>query len=140
MVFRLSRQAVPFLRRLQESYADRVDLVAVTSTVGYFRGNGPLDPEKEVEMLRSYFLDDLGFTGDIAVTETQFTRFPDGRRDPEETPNEAAYRARFGASVIVVDGDGVIRRILTSWGKSSENRLEEAILQWSRAGGSEVEE
>lgn len=138
VAFNLSRQTVPVFRRIQENFSDRVDVVAVTSTRGYFRSVGPLSPEREVELLSRHFIEELGFSGNWAIDETEFMRFPDGRREPQETANEAAYRARFGARVIIVDGEGVIRRILTSWDRFSENRIEEAILQWSSAR--EIEE
>jgi hypothetical protein len=131
IVFRPTRASIPALRRLGTKYQSILNVVGIVGTVGYFKDLGPLTPELEAQELRKYYQDDLQFPGTIAINNTVFERIPDGRRVAQPTPNERAYRARSGAVVILVNPEGVIKRVWGVWDKSYEIRIEEALQQLS---------
>ncbi len=133
IVFRPHRGNIPALRRLAEQHRDQLNVVGVSGTIGFFRDLGPLTPELEVEELQKYYTKDLKVSMPIAVNFTEWEKLPDGRRNPQPTPNESAYRARTGATVMLIDPRGVIKQIWVSWDKSYEGRIETAL---SRLGES----
>jgi hypothetical protein len=131
VVFRMHRGNIPAVRRLGTQYAGKLKVVGVMGTIGYFRDLGPLTPQLETQELRKYFLEDLKIPGAVAVNNTVFNKMPDGRRQADPTPNERAYRSRTGATVMLVDPQGIIRRVWVSWDKSYEVRIDEAIQRLS---------
>lgn len=129
IVFRPHRGNIPAIRRLGTKYHDKLNVIGILGTVGYFKDLGPLTPQLEAQELRKYYIDELKIPGALALNTTIFDKMPDGRRAPQATANEKAYRARAGATVMLVDPQGIIKRVWVSWDKSYEIRIEEALLQ-----------
>ena len=112
------------LQRLKQRFGERLDLVVVTSTKGYFRELPPLEPTAEAAVLRAYFLDRLELPAALAVTNTPFVVLPqpDRRRiyDQEGGPLWAAYgvkpaspiQARVDAFLVAPSGLVVGQRMV----------------------------
>jgi len=64
------------LQRLKQRFGERLDVVVVTGTKGYFRESPPLEPAAEAAVLREYFLDRLKLPAALAVTNTPFVTLP----------------------------------------------------------------
>lgn len=77
------------LRRLHQRFGATLDITLMARTDGYFRSYAPPTPAEEAELLRQYFLEDVGLSGALSVVTTPFTRLPnpDGRRRDGATPN-----------------------------------------------------
>jgi hypothetical protein len=128
IVFRLNRTSVAALRRLQERFGDQIAVTGLVHTVGYFRDEGPLNTDQELKLLRQYYIDELGMPGTIAVSKTQFTTMPDGRRRAPLDSTSRAYWTPAGTVAVVLDQQGIIRRVFTdSWKPWFENRIAEFI-------------
>lgn len=121
--FRPSRYTVPATRRLSRRLGDSLDVALIYGTVGYFRGLGPLTMATEVPEVRKYFFDEIKIDKSLAITETKYHRLPDGRRVSDPNANDKSYRTRQGASFVVVDREGKIRRIWQYWTNSFEPRI-----------------
>jgi len=87
------------VRRLKRRFGERLDVVLVTNTKGYFREHPPLDPAAEADVLREYFLDELGLPAMLAVVNAPFNTLPapDQRRFYSAGPV-------FGAYDVIVEG------------------------------------
>jgi hypothetical protein len=96
------------LRRLKQRFGDRLDLVLVVETKGHFRSHPPLDPAREAELLRAFYLDFHRLPAILAVSTTPFTRHPapDRRRVDQKVP--AVERYRYGAGGLLVDRRGIL--------------------------------
>lgn len=121
--FRPSRYTVPATRRLPRELGDSIDVALVYGTVGYFRGLGPLTMATEVPEVRKYFVDEIKIDRSLAITETKYHRLPDGRRVSDPNANDTSYRTGQGASIVVVDKQGKIRRIWQYWTNAYEPRI-----------------
>lgn len=132
IVFQPFRHNIPHLRRLASEFRDTLNVVGILGTVGSFRGAGPLTPDMEEASLRKYYRDELDVHFPLSLTFVHFTRMPDGRRVADTTANEQAYRARSGATLILIDPHGTIKAVWTSWDKSYENRIAEALRELLR--------
>lgn len=128
IVFRPDRTSVATLSRLHKRYGDQIAIVGVISTVGYFRDDGPLEVEEELKLLERYYIDELGMPGVMAVSETRFTKMPDGRRRAPLDPTSRAYWTPASAVAVVLDRDGIIRRVFTeTWRPWFETQIIEFI-------------
>ena len=130
MVFLADRNDVPAFRRLAQSFTDRLQIVYVQGSYGYFRAAGPLSFAEEIEEIRKYYLQELRFPGSIAISEADFFTIPDGRRIRRPTVNERAYHIGTGTTVIYVDDEGIIRRIWRGWQPVYELEIERAARRW----------
>lgn len=98
------------VRRLSAAYgAQGLDVVFLTSTVGYFRTLLMPSPVVEADSLGSYLRTYLHLPGAVAVETTSFSHLDDGRRRDGETQNQKAYGHVGGA--ILIDRRGVARWI-----------------------------
>ena len=122
--FMPSRPTIPATRRLARAIGDSVDVALVRATVGYFRGLGPLTLATEVPVVRKYFVDELNIASSLAITETHYHTIADGRRVRDPNANDRAYQTRQGTSIVVLDRQGIIRRIWLFW----DNAYEPAIV------------
>ncbi len=116
--------AYDVLRRLKQRFGERLDLVLVTNTKGYFRERAPLEPVAEAAVLRGYFLDRLKLPAALAVTNPPFVTLPppDRRRiyDQDGAPLWGAYgvkpawpiQARVDAFLIAPSGLVVRQRMV----------------------------
>lgn len=130
IMFAPARLNIPAFRRLQKEFGDNVEISFAGNTVGYFKDEGPLTPAREIEYLNGYYFDELHASGVMAVNESQFHRMPDGRRMASLSANGRAYRTSLGTLVVVLDKEGVIRRVLTEdWRPWYENRIAEALAK-----------
>lgn len=120
--FMPSRPTIPATRRLARAIGDSVDVALVHATVGYFRGLGPLTFATEVPEVRKYFVDELNIASSLAITETHYHTIADGRRVRDPNANDRAYRT--GQGIVVLDRQGIIRRIWLGW----DNAYEPAIV------------
>jgi hypothetical protein len=118
-----SRWTVPAMRRLSREVGDSLDVALIYGTVGYFRGLGPLTMGAEVPQARKHFIDELKVTSSLAITETKYHHLPDGRRVSDPNANDRAYRTWLGGSVVVLDRQGIIRRIWGYWTNAHEPRI-----------------
>ena len=134
--FRPSRWNIPATRRLARQAGDSLDVALVYSTVGYFRGLGPLTAAAEVPEVRKYFFDELKINSSLAINETKYKRLPDGRRMPEPNVNDKAYRTGMGVSIVVLDREGIVRRIWTYWSNAYEPRIVATLKKYSQAATS----
>lgn len=130
VVFLADRNDVPAFRRLAQSFTDRLQIVYVQGSYGYFRAAGPLSFAEEIEEIRKYYLQELRFPGSIAISEADFFTIPDGRRIRRPTVNERAYHIGTGTTVIYVDDEGIIRRIWRGWQPVYELEIERAARRW----------
>lgn len=121
--FRPSRWSIPATRRLAREVGDSLDVALVYSTVGYFRGLGPLTMATEVPEVRKYFFDELKINSSLAINETKYHRLPDGRRVSDPNANDKAYRTGQGVSIVVLDREGIVRRMWTYWTNAYEPRI-----------------
>jgi hypothetical protein len=128
--FQPSRWTVPATRRLSRAVGDSLDVALVYGTVGYFRGLGPLTMAAEVPEVRKLFFDELKITSSLAITETKYHRLPDSRRVPDPNANDRAYRTSQGASIVVLDRQGVIRRIWQYWSNAYEPRIAATLRKY----------
>ena len=124
------RWMFPAARRMAAEFGDKLDVASVRPTIGYFKDLGPLNTTVEAGYLRTYFADDVHVAGAVAITETQFHRIPDGRRIPDPGPNDRAYQTDAGSSFVVLDKNGVIRRIWLYWDRAYEPRLERSLKKY----------
>lgn len=122
--FMPSRPTIPATRRLARAIGDSVDVALVRATVGYFRGLGPLTFATEVPVVRKYFVDELNIASSLAITETHYHTIADGRRIADPNANDRAYQTRQRTSIVVLDRQGIIRRIWLFW----DNAYEPAIV------------
>lgn len=98
------------LRRLYAKYtAAGLQIVMMTSTVGYFRNHLQPDPATESDKDQSYFFDFLKLPGVLAVEETQFSHKADGRRVNAISSNQRNYWR--GRGTVLVGKDGVVRMV-----------------------------
>lgn len=81
--------AYAVLRRLEERFGDRLDIVLMARTMGDFRLLPPPTPAEEAELIRQYFLEDVKLSDALGVVSTPFLRLPDpdGRYFEQGTPN-----------------------------------------------------
>lgn len=81
--------AYAVLRRLEQRFGDKLDIVLMPRTMGYFRLHPPPTPAEEAELMRQYFLEDLKLADVLGVVNTHFVRYPDpdGRYFARPTPN-----------------------------------------------------
>lgn len=121
--FRPSRWTVPATRRLSRAVGDSLDVAMVYGTMGYFRGLGPLTLGSEAPQVRKLFFDELKLNSSLAITETKYHRLPDGRRVADPNSNDKWYRTGQGTSIVVLDRQGVIRRIWQGWTNAYEPRV-----------------
>jgi hypothetical protein len=77
------------LRRLHQRFGNALDITLMARTEGYFRKYPPPTPPEEAELLRQFFLEDVGLSGALSVIATPFMRLPDPdrRRRDGATPN-----------------------------------------------------
>jgi hypothetical protein len=85
-----------------------LQIVLVANTGGFFRKQLELNPVKETEMVKKYFLDFLKLPGILGVRETQFSRSMDGRRIAEPAPDARRWP---GPDVLLVAKDGTFKGI-----------------------------
>ena len=112
LVFGHDRAAMPALRRLAATFGGSVDIVLSSSLIGHFRGEGPLTPQVELDSLERYLRDELRTPGVVALETSDVARMADGRMPRKPTPTQRSYAADIGNSVVLVDGNGVIRYVL----------------------------
>jgi hypothetical protein len=79
------------IHRLHKDYGDRLDIVLVGKTNGFFRMQLQENTATEVELIRNYFIDFLKLPVTLAVSETQFARSVDGRRFGEPSANQRQW-------------------------------------------------
>lgn len=132
VVHRPFRNMIPYIKRIGEKYAANLDIVGITGTSGYFKNIGPINQQMEADYLKKQFTEEFNFLGSLALNYTEFNKLPDGRRQAEQSPNERAYRNLSGATIVLVDPQGIIRRVWMRWHPSYEARIDEAVQQWSR--------
>ena len=96
------------LRRLKQRFGDKIDLVLLVATRGHFRSHPPLEPAREAELVREYYLDFHRLPATLGVSTTPFTRRPDPdrRRVDQRVPAVEGYR--YGAGALLVDRRGVL--------------------------------
>ncbi len=128
--FQPYRWTIPATRRLARAAGDGADVAFVRGTIGYFRDLGPLSTDAEVRELTRYFTSDLIVPGPVAITETQYEILPDGRRVSQPTPNDRAYGTEHGATIVVVDRQGIIRRIWLYWDNDYEPRIAATLRRY----------
>jgi len=130
IMFSPARANIPAFRRLQQESGGKVEVSFVGNTAGFFKDEGPLTPAAEIEYLKGYYFDELHATGVMAMNESQFHRMPDGRRMSDISANGRAYRTSAGTLVVVLDKEGVIRRVIADfWHPWYENRIAEAVAR-----------
>lgn len=134
--FRPSRWTIPATRRLARQVGDSLDVALMYSTVGYFRGLGPLNMAAEVPEVRKYFFDELKINSSLAINETKYHRLPDGRRVSDPSANDKAYRTGMGVSIVVLDRDGIVRRIWTYWNNAYEPRIVATLKKYQQPAAS----
>jgi hypothetical protein len=123
------RKDIPVLRRLAARFPD-LDITIVRPTQGFFRGDGMLTPTEECERLHEYYFDSLGFHGTVAVEVTDYTYIPDGRRQAQPTPGQRDYADVGG--MVVVDPQGIIRRVYGELSGPTEGKVERVIESFER--------
>lgn len=124
------RWTLPAAGHMKQEFGEKLDLALVRPTIGYFKDLGPLSTADEVGYLRKYFTDELNAPGALAITETQFHRIPDGRRIPDPGPNDRAYQTGTGTSFVVLDKQGIIRRVWLYWDRPFEPRIEKTLKKY----------
>lgn len=108
-------RSYPTLLSLTRSYGDRVRVVLATGLLGYFRGDTAITAAAETEKLRAYFTTEEHFTCPIAV----------GARDHDAIAE--AYHGAAIPQIVVIDGHGIVRRVLMGWDAGNAQRVDEAI-------------
>lgn len=124
------RGDIPPLRRLAEMFPDDLDVVIVYSTFGHFRFKGPLDIDTEVHEIAS-FMKEIGAPGVFAITPSNFHKMADGRLNAISSDNDMAYDADRGNKMVILDKNGIIRRVFRDrWQKWMEESVESTIRQY----------
>lgn len=107
------------LGRIHQKFGDKLHIVMIAGTQGYFRDSPPLTPEQEAEKIRWYYMDYLKLpVSAVAVAETPFSKLPDGRL---VTGNVTWDRSVMNGVMpqhdgILLDRTGKIRGVELNWG------------------------
>jgi hypothetical protein len=96
------------INRLHAAFGGRLEIIVLTSTVGYFREQLVPSPMVEADSAGSYYRKFIGLPATIAVENTPFHYIADGRRRNERTRNQQVYGA-LGRPGVLLDRDGVVR-------------------------------
>jgi hypothetical protein len=125
VIFNARRVHIPALRRLAAKYNDKLDVIVANRTYGSFRGEGPFRPEVEMDSLSTYLRDELAAPGIILLNHRDPVRIADGRLTRPPTSSQQAYHNPYGATVVLVDREGVIR--FAASGEPDELRIDDQI-------------
>ncbi|HEX7089517.1 MAG TPA: hypothetical protein VF192_05235 [Longimicrobiales bacterium] len=125
-------------RRIEARFRGQgLDITFRTRTYGFYADTAPAAPLAEAQYDSAYFLHHVGLPGALAIAETKFGFRPDGRRVNEPTTDDLNYP---GASIVVVDRNGIIRYVAAVWDPVLEARVTELIgrlLQEETADGTD---
>ncbi len=127
--FQPVRSQIPAFRRLQERFGDSIELTFVLRTNGYFRDQGPLTPTEEAKILREYYIDELKLPGVLVISSASSQELPDGRLVKGKSENVLKYSGggKGNPGTLILDRQGVIRRIFSGWPPWTERELEQAV-------------
>lgn len=127
--FQPVRAQIPVFRRLQARFGDRIELTFVLRTNGYFRDQGPLTPIEEAKILREYYIDELRLPGVLVISSASSQELPDGRLVKGKSENVLKYSGggKGNPGTLILDRQGVIRRIFSGWPPWAERELEQAV-------------
>lgn len=99
------------IKRLKNTFGDSLDLVLITSTMGYVPGSGPLTPKEEAKLAGKFLREvhDLPYT--LFVDESPSYKLDDGRIIREKSPVMQMLSDIGNASAIVTDSEGRVQWI-----------------------------
>jgi len=95
------------IQRLHATYGDRLDIVLMTATRGFFRDQLILSPTAEADSSGNYYTRFLQLPVALAVESTSFAYAPDGRRQNTQVVNARSYP--FDRPAIFLDPSGTVR-------------------------------
>src|SRR5687767_8468610 len=97
--------------------------VFATELYGYFQDRSDLTPEQEIEADKTYWVGEHGLNIPIAIHEP--LKSEDGRRP--ENPNDNNYFVSAIPQIVLIDKQGVIRRIFVGWDPMNDTRVPELV-------------
>jgi len=110
------RMSYPAMLRYHEkSSKEGLQVLFVTQLYGFFEQRRPLNAEEEIAADRDYYLQQLGLPFKVAIT-------PEG-----DWLNDQHYVVGGIPQIVVIDRQGIIRRIMTGWDPANEARLGQLI-------------
>jgi len=110
------RKIYPAMLRYHEKFSkEGLQVVFVTQLYGFFEQRRPLNAEEEIAADRDYYLRQHSLPFKIAIS-------PEG-----DLPNDRHYVVGGIPQIVVIDRQGIIRRIMTSWDPANEARLGQLI-------------
>jgi hypothetical protein len=127
--------ALKGLDRLHQQFP-RLQAIFVTWTVGSW-GNRLVEPEQEAAHLKEAFVHRLRATVPIALWKSKKVCNPDGGIAPEGPgPNFANYPMLAKPTTWIVDGRGIIRRVILGFDRDKEAQIAKTVTFLQAAGGS----
>ena len=95
--------------------------IFATQFYGYLGAKKDLDPAAELEADQEYFVAEHGIHFPIAVADKPAMPKPGERYLP--SPNDDRYKVGGIPQTVIIDRNGIIRRILTGWDTGNAQRL-----------------
>jgi hypothetical protein len=127
------RSLVRAMRRFaQRFHSQGLEITFLTQTFGFYLDTAPASPLEEARYDSSYFLGEIDLPGALAIAETKYSWKADGRRINNPTANQLNYP---GATLTIVDKQGIVRYVASTWQGALEERYAALIEQLLSRGG-----
>jgi hypothetical protein len=118
--------ALQGLQRLKAEYPD-IDVMMVTATTGSW-GNRLVSPVEEIDFLKEYFLNNQKVTFPIAVWKAEKVLNEDGGMTAQYYgPAFQDYPPLHKPTIWIVDGRGIIRRVILGFSRENEMQIAKTI-------------
>jgi hypothetical protein len=111
---------------LKQFEGQEVQAVFSTELYGSFQGRQDLSVEEELAADKGYWVDEHGLNVPIAIHEPD-TTVKD--RAARKNPNDKNYCVSAIPQVVLIDKNGIIRRIFVGWDPVNDTRVPEIVQQ-----------
>ena len=116
------RNSYASMTAMADSFAARgVQFAFATEFYGYFGARKNLDVPAELAADQEYYVGEHGVRFPVAIADQPPPPKPGERYVPE--PNSGRYRVGGIPQTVIIDRQGVIRRILTGWDPGNAQRM-----------------
>ncbi len=130
--FQPNRHNIASFTRLLKS-CPNVQMTFLLRTNGYFKDEGPFTPEEESVVLKQYYIDELKLPGALVISSADVKKMDDGRLLKGKNANALVYGGEKGRpGTVVVDKNGVIRRVFSGWAPWVEREIQQSCQQWNK--------
>lgn len=123
------RKSYPAMLRLHEKYAARgLQVLFSTQLYGFFEQRRPLSAEEELAADREYFVNHHRIPFKISI-EPQRVPVPDAPAPAAggRTWTEERYFVSGIPQIVILDKQGIIRRVMVGWDPANEARVNQLI-------------